>query len=474
MTTPPVLTPQIAQLLNVDALKKELAERSLYEFVQQAWSVIDPVSFVDAKHIEVICSQLERCYRRDVQKLCINVPPGHSKSMLCAVMFPAWIWIRSPHERFICASHSLAQATKHSVLCRELIESAWYQQRWGDRFRLAADQNQKTAFKNDKGGHRNIASPGNATGDSAEFMIVDDPHEIGDVSPDSLLRVAEWFDRTLCSRIRDPQRGVRIVIGQRVAQNDLTGHVIEDGGYTHLCLPAEYEPNHPSTTELDWRTSEGELLWPERYDSAFMDEEKKRLGSLAFATLHQQRPSAVGGNIIKEAWPRYYTTLPGDFDTRVISVDATFKESKDADYVVVQCWGRKGADYYLIDQIRGKWDFVTTISQLKSFIAKHPRATTRLIEDKANGPAIISSLKHEISGLIPVNPKSSKEARLASTQPLWEAGNVYLPQNAPWLDAYVAELTTFPTAAHDDQVDATSQALSRLSSNTGFNSFSYI
>lgn len=465
----------ISDLLNPEAIRKALTEKDFYFFVTQAWSVIDPAPMVQARHIKIICDTLQKCATREIQNLVINVPPGHSKSLITTVFFPAWVWINSPQERFICASHSLRLATDHSVLCRTLIESRWYQDRWGDRFRLKADNNLKTAFSNDRGGHRHIASPGIGTGDSAEFVLVDDAHEIGNIGADALAKVTSWFDTTLGSRIRDPELGVRIVIGQRVCVGDLTDHVLKSGNYKHLCFPSEYDPNHPHPCEEDWRTGECEPLWPERYSSEKLQELKVQFGSAAYATLHQQRPTPAGGNIIKTEWLRYYSAaeLPATFDMKVMSWDLASKDGKDNDYSVGQVWGKKGGDCYLLDQIKGKWEFPELIRQFKAFIAKHPTVTLRLIEDTSNGTPLIQTLRREISGIIPVRPSKSKIERLNALSPIFESGNVLLPSGAPWLSDFVAELTSFPNAPHDDCVDAASQALDRLTAGGGVRTSNY-
>jgi predicted phage terminase large subunit-like protein len=149
----------------------------------------------------------------------------------------------------------------------------------------------------------------------------------------------------------------------------------------------------------------------------------------------------------------------------------TFKEGDNSDFVVGQVWGKKGGDFYLLDQVRGRWGFTETIEQFKALAAKHPQATRKLVEDKANGPAVIDSLKHHISGIIPVEPDGSKTARAHAVTALFEAGNVYIPspEVCPWVREYVAELTQFPSVAHDDQVDATTQALRHFDKRHGMN-----
>ena len=196
------------------------------------------------------------------------------------------------------------------------------------------------------------------------------------------------------------------------------------------------------------------------------------MGSWAFAGQYQQAPAPLEGGTIKYDWLKFYRELPARFDYVLQSWDCSFKESKDSDYVVGQVWGRastqspagRSAQYYLLDQVRGRMDFVGTKNAIRAMSAKYPQAVTKLIEDKANGPAVISALKAEVDGMIAVNPEGGKESRMNSVSALFEAGNVFLPEaeRAPWTHDYMHELCTFPKAAHDDEVDATSQALVRL------------
>lgn len=468
-------------LRNPEAIRKALCERSFHAFVSEAWGVVDPEPFVDGQHIKAICDALEQCARRDIQSLVINVPPGHGKSMITAVMFPAWLWgpYNHPHERLLIGSHSIRLAERDSVTCRALIESPWYQNRWGDRFKLADDQNAKGRYKNSKGGERVVCSPGSKpTGESAEIILVDDAHDINQISEDSLQTVRDWYDLALSTRIRNPKVGVRIVVGQRVAQKDLSGHLIESGKYTHLCLPAEYIPPDSGQTRVlaDSRAEEGQILWPERYTTEALSEIKVTLGSAGYSTLFQQRPIPPGGNIIKTDWLRYYDTLPDNIDTWLQSWDLTFTGSKTSDYVVGTVWARKGGTFYLVDMVRGQWDFPATLKQIRALSERYPQAITKLVEKAANGHAAIATLQGEVAGLIPITASKGKVERLNAVAPLFEAGNVCLPQHAAFLDAYRAELTGFPAASHDDMVDSTSQALMRLNTTgrNSFSSFSYI
>ncbi len=170
----------------------------------------------------------------------------------------------------------------------------------------------------------------------------------------------------------------------------------------------------------------------------------------------------AGGSIIKPEWLRYYDMAPPSMRPVGISVDATFKETQSGSYVVLQAWGQDRADYYLLDQVRARMDFTSTLTALRGMMAKHPHARAKWIEAKANGDAIISTLRKSVSGIVPIEPEGGKEARLQAVSPLFEAGNVHLPKRAPWLADYVTEVTLFPHAKNDDQVDATSQALLKM------------
>lgn len=193
--------------------------------------------------------------------------------------------------------------------------------------------------------------------------------------------------------------------------------------------------------------------------------QRRTMGNYIFGCQMLQKPSPDEGSIYNRSWIRYWKTLPARFDRTLISMDCAFKDKEDSDYVVAQYWGQSGADAYLMDQVRGQWDFVATVREFLAFVTKHPDAREKLIEDKANGPAVISTLKGDIPGIIPVEPSGSKSARAYAVSPFWESGNIYIPDpclNFLWVADFETELLQFPVVAHDDQVDAMTQALQRM------------
>jgi predicted phage terminase large subunit-like protein len=240
----------------------------------------------------------------------------------------------------------------------------------------------------------------------------------------------------------------------------LTAEMTEGTGeqWEVISLPAEAEENDALGREV------GAWLWPDRFSPEEYAATKSAVGSRAWAALYQQRPSPEEGGLIKRQWFQYYTVVPAHFDTILQSWDCTFKDLKSSDYVVGQVWGQVGADKYLLDQVRDKMDLPKTLMAVRRMSVKWPQARLKLIEDKANGPAVIQMLKKEISGLVAVNPEGGKVARVNAICPDIESGNVWLPHKsiAHWIELFVEECAVFPNGANDDQVDAMSQGLNRM------------
>lgn len=207
-------------------------------------------------------------------------------------------------------------------------------------------------------------------------------------------------------------------------------------------------------------------LVPALKSLAFLLEIKSLFSDYWFAAMYQQSPRALGGNVFKEEGIRYYLPkdLPVKFDKMIASWDCTFKDTDGTDFVVGQVWGKAGANSYLLDQVRARMSFTRTLKEVVDLRNKWPQIREVLIEDKANGPAVIDVLKEKVPGIIPIEPDGSKLARAHAVTSYWEAGNIFLPHKdiAPWIVAYVSEMTGFPAAANDDQVDGTTQALRRL------------
>jgi len=460
--------------------------------VRQAFVVIEPSTpFVPSWHIDAIIEHLEAISFGRIRNLLINVPPRHMKSLLVSVLWPAWEWIRWPERRFLYSSYAAQLSIRDSVKCRRLIESPWYQERWGDRFALTGDQNTKGRFENNRSGYRLSTSVGGAaTGEGGDRVVCDDPHNVQEAESDSVRKATlDWWDVVMSTRVNDPRSAAKVVVMQRCHQLDLSGHLLEQGGWEHLRLPAEYEKPGCSTS-IGWsdpRAEQDELLWPERFGPEELESLKRSLGSYAAAGQLQQRPSPSGGGIFKRHWFRYFqprgmnlppvvVSLPDGTQMSIIAIEAphqvnetiqswdcAFKDLDTSDYVVGQVWGRLGSMFFLGDQVRARMDCPATVHAVRQLTAKWPGTIAKLIEDKANGSAVIQMLAREIPGLLPVNPEGGKVARAAAVSPLIEAGNIYLPHPAwaTWVNDFIEECAAFPNGAHDDQVDAMTQALLR-------------
>lgn len=431
--------------------------------------MVEPgTKYVPGWHLDAIADHLEAVSYGHIRNLLINMPPRHMKSLAVSVFWPCWEWLQWPERRWLFASYAGSLSIRDSLKCRRLIQSPWYQRHYGHIYQLTKDQSGKVRFENNRTGYRLATSvDAAATGEGGDRVVVDDPHNVREATSEAVREsTLTWWSETMSTRLNDPKRGAKVIVMQRVHERDLSGYVLEQGGWEHLCLPAEYEGSR-TITSIGWsdpRTTPGELLWPERFGPDEITRLKRELGSYAVAGQLQQRPSPAEGGILKRNWWRRYSRPPEKFDRLIMSWDMTFKETKGADFVVGQVWGLLGADAYLLDQVRDRMDFPGTVAAVRSLTAKWPDVLAKYVEDKANGPAVIQVLQREIPGILAVTPEGSKEARVHAVSPMIEAGNVWIPDPAlaPWVHDFVEECAAFPFGRNDDQVDAMSQALSRL------------
>jgi predicted phage terminase large subunit-like protein len=469
--------------------------RSFPAYSRAAWPIVEPgTPLVWNWHLDAIGEHLQAVYRGEIRQLLVNVPPGHQKSLQTCVFWPTWIWAQKPEWRGVFSSYASQLAIRDSVKCRLILESDWYKRRFvRGKWELSGDQNVKAYYQNTRMGFRLATSvDGAGTGHRGSAIVVDDPLKAGDAhSKAARDEVLRWWDQEMANRLSDPRTGVRVVIMQRLHSEDLAGHILDQGGWEHLCLPSRFEPKrrsvtygqHPERAKFweDPRKKEGELLFPEMFSAEVIAAEERRLGSVGFPGQHQQRPTASEGGMFKASWWRFWRhaweddvddpylgdlrsrtiVLPDKFDEFSLSWDCAFKDTKDSDFVAGGVWAKKSAERFLLDLDWRRMDFPETLRAFQAQVTKWPKATAKLVEDKANGPAVIATLKSKIHGIIAVNPQGGKEARAAATSPQVEAGNVYLPLHAPWRDRYIGEHKDFPLGAHDDAVDQQSQQLLR-------------
>ncbi len=451
-------------------LKTDVCLKSLIAFTKEFWDLIEPGRpFVDGWHIRAIAEHLEAVARYEIEVLVINLPPRHMKSILVSVMFPAWIWANFPERRFICASYAQNLSSRDALKMRTIIESDKFRMMFSIDWALADDQNQKLRFMNTKQGFRFSTSVGGMlTGEGGDHIMVDDPQNVIDIVSEAYrITTNSWWDDALSTRDNDPNRRSRIVVMQRLHENDLTGHLLakKDKSFEFLILPARFEENKQRTiSSLGWkdpRSVTGELLWPERFtDKALTAIEADMSDS---SGQMQQDPKPAGGGFIPvEQW-KSYTSPPSDIIEVVQFWDCAQKPGISNDYSVCATWARTPTGFYLLDLYREKTTApILEAAALSCYYTHRPNAV--VIEDKSAGQSLIQTLRAETTiPVIAYEPgQKSKEVRATAATPTIKSGRCYLPKDAPWLKIFLDEHEKFPLANNDDTVDTTSMMVDRF------------
>ena len=490
-------------------IERAECEDSLYEFLRHAWRYIDPSTFTEGWPIMAIAEHLQAIVDGEIRRLIINIPPRMGKSTITSVAFPAWTWAQptdsktsGPGVQFLHASYAQQLSLRDSVKCRRLIESPWYQDHWGERFKLTSDQNTKTRFDNNRAGSRLSTSVGSAlTGEGGSIIVVDDPNAAQEAfSEATIATTIEWWDSALSTRLNDPKTGCFVIIQQRLAEDDLTGHILSKdvGDWTHLCLPMKYEPERAFTTTIGWedpRKKPGELLWPDRMGTTEVDILERQLGPFAAAGQLQQRPEPAGGGVIKRDWWQLWEENaypPMDFI--VASLDTAYTTKQENDFSALTVWGvfsdvsnvaianraidREGQIQAVQRQyvegapklmMMSAWQERLELHDLVIKVAetcRKMRVDRLLIEDKAAGHSVAQEIRrlygHEKWAVQLINPGAQdKLARLYSIQHLFAEGMIYSPDRQ-WSDMVITQTASFPKGKHDDLVDTVSMALRHL------------
>jgi predicted phage terminase large subunit-like protein len=493
------------QLLEIDRAN---CEDSLYLFLRSAWRYLDSSPWKDGWPIEAVAEHLQAVVDGDIKRLIINIPPRMGKSSITSVALPAWTWAQrdksptcGPGVQFLHASYANQLSLRDSVKCRRLIESSWYQERWGDRFSLNSDQNTKSRFSNDKGGERLITSIGAAvTGEGGSIIVVDDPNAANEAFSEATIQTTiDWWDGTMSTRLNDPKTGAYIIIQQRLAEDDLTGHILSKdvGEWTHLCLPMRYEPDRAFITNIGWkdpRSIEGELLWPDRFGETETTLLEKQLGPYAAAGQLQQRPEPAGGGVIKRDWWQLWPeqVFP-PMDYIVASLDTAYTTKTMNDMSAITIWGvftsetvaqatrvmdASGRPMY-VDRsysesapkvmLMHAWQARLELHELVEKVASTCRSLKvdkLLIENKAAGISVAQEIRrlynNESFSVQLQDPKSQdKLSRLYSVQHLFAEGIIFAPDRT-WADMVIQQVGQFPKGKHDDLVDTVSQALRHM------------
>ena len=483
------------------------AEGSLYEFFKAAWPYIEgSMPYTDSWHIKAIAEHLEAVYERQIKKLIINVPPRTGKTNLISVAFPAWVWIHNPAERFLCVSCTNALSLEHAQKNRSLLESSWYLDNWGYNFPLLRDQNVKSFFQNTETGYRQSTSVVSKTvGKGGSIIIIDDPNDPGDLSVVKRETVINWWTQRMSTRSNNPANDCRIVVQQRTHENDLTGYIRKnDSGedWVELVLPLEFEESRRCITvplgidRVIWedpRSFEGEVLNSLRFNKKQVDDLKRSLGAYGYAGQCQQRPSPVGGGILKKKWFKLWgSPVKPKFDYIIQSWDTAISDEPTSSYSACSTWGvwgEKSEDKLFKIMLLSVWrdragypdlraraqrlakDYKDT-GEHKNPIPAQNSVDRCLIEAKATGDPLIRDLRLAGIPAIGYTPKGDKKARVQRAAPLIECGLVYLPTEdknperlTPIAEEFLETVITFPTGESRDLVDTLTQVILYLRDN---------
>lgn len=428
-----------------------LARKDLAVYATAVWP-----RFALPRHLRALTEHLEAVATGKIRRLIVAMPPRHGKTMLTSDIFPAW-WIgQFPERQVVFATYSDEFAQEHGRRVRNLLADPRHQAIFPE-CRLSGDSAAAYRFATTAGGiYAATGRGGSLTGRGADLLVIDDPLKGVEEASSSTIRrqLHIWFRTDVFSRLH-PDAAI-VLVSTRWHEDDLAGMLLREHpeeGWTVLSLPAIAEASDPLGRV------EGEALWPERFPLEALEGVKRVLGSGAFTALYQQRPAAAEGAVFRRDWWKFYRETPASFDRIVMSADTAFQEKESADYSAVTVWGETKTGFYLLLAWRARLEFPELKRRLVALAAEW-KPTALLIEDRASGQSLLQEFRRETSlPLVPVSADKSKLTRAAAVTPTIEAGRVYLPEGAAWLDVYLDELSSFPAAKHDDLVDSTTQAL---------------
>jgi predicted phage terminase large subunit-like protein len=496
-------------------VQAEDMRRDFREFVRGAWHVVEPgKEFKSGWHIDAICEHLMYVSMGDIDDLVINIPPRHSKSTIVAVMWPAWEWTWKPASQWLFATYALALTLRDSVKCRRLIQSPWYQERYGHVFSLSSDLNQKGRFDNDHMGYRlATAVAGTATGEGGDKIVVDDAHNMKEINSDTIRGgVIDWWRDVMSTRANDPKQAGRVIIAQRGHHQDLPGHVLSSGTWVHLNLPGYFVPSNRCVTKakkdsrrvipanpdpqiwtfgdhiaplkkdqvlfVDPRKKENDLLTPDRFGPEEMAKLSVELTERGFEAQIQQNPSAKGGNILKENhWREWQDVELPQISMVLQSYDTAFEEDEENDYSARTTWGvfeheesldpklpwtakykgQKRLCLILLERMNIRMEYPELRKNAKE-AAKLWKPDKILIEKKASGHSLAQELRRADLPVARIKVSDSKFVRAHAASLVLERGCVfYVKRN--WAQEVITQCGNFPADDHDDMVDTVTMAL---------------
>ena len=449
-------------------LLQALLRTDFVAFLEKCFATLEPgVAYQDNWHLHAMAEALRQVHAGTSKRLIINVPPRSGKSIVTTVAFTAWVLGHDPRRRIICVSYSDALARTHAAAFRALVSSPWYRALF-PRFVVQRGGDRDTETVTTERGYRlGVSLAGPVLGRGADLIIGDDVMSPAAALSDAVrARETNLWMTAHRTRLNNKLEGAIVLVMQRLHELDLVGHVLGSEDWQHLVIPA-IAPE-PATYQVGSRPEDlytraaGEVLHPEREPMEVLEATRRAIGSLTFSAQYQQDPVPPGGNVIRRDWLRFYDAAPAAFDRVIASWDTASTITEASDWSVGTIWGAAGQEFYLLDVRRERLE--APVLRRAIFDASVDwEVDATLIENTELGRAIAQELRASLGfRALLETARHDKLARLLAVSARFEAGQVLLPRDAPWLGTYMGELLAFPTGAHDDQVDATSQALRYL------------
>jgi len=456
------------------ALNKTLCEMSFYEFFKQAWHIVEPAIELSSNwHHKYICDALQTEAQRVIDKkpktkdIIINVPFRSTKSLIVTVMFPVWAWIKDPKLRFITSSYSANLSIELATKSRDIIFSEWFRSRWGNVFQIKKDQNLKERYENNHMGMRRATSVGGTvTGQGGDFLIVDDP-----LSPQMANSATErenaneWYRTTFYSRLNSPKIGVRIIIMQRVHEDDLSGFLLDREtrlNYTHICIPATIDSKNIKPKKLEEFYDENGLFWEERFGQDVLDDYKKALGSYGYAGQLMQTPTPLDSGMIREEWfaiDKYRQDGVVNF-----VIDPAYTANQKNDPSALLAYTYRDNKWQITDCVNVYKEFPDLVKFIQEWVKKngYSNQSRIFVEPKASGKSIVQTLIRDTGLNVREDkpPTKDKVARVADISATLETGRVSMLQGR-WNSDFIDQLSKFPSAKHDDMVDCLVMAVNK-------------
>lgn len=467
-----------------NALALVAREQLAWENYEDYFTLVNPGMKL-YPHVKLICEKLQKIADGEQHFYIIELAPQHGKSLTITKTFPSYFLMRHPDKHAMIVAYSGDLYSQFAESNRRNF-STWCGSVPYPGLRIGNNTSQKFGIMGHSGGFYATSILGGATGMSADILIIDDPIKNAEEAHSTTVKKKIWDEWNLTFYPRLQKGGSVILIMTRWQTDDLAGRLLTRSSlpWEEVKLPAIAEGIPAGTTDVIGRHN-GDALCPELHSLHELKTHKHDMGTQKFTALYQQSPIIEGGNIFKREWVKYYvpdreTMLRLNLTEKNVKIrprlnhmeetvqawDATFKGGANDDFVAGQTWARYKTDMYLLPHwCHKRLNFTETLDAIRAMSRLYPQATVKLVEDKANGPAIIDTLKHEISGIIPVSPGTdSKESRASSVTPYWEAGQVYIPHPL-WIskvDDWIEEILNFPNAPHDDNVDSMVYGVLRL------------